>query len=163
MIKKKKTNKLINKLKKVGYFFLSPFQKLYWFIFRPNTRGVKTIIEHNGEILLVRLGYAHQGWTLPGGGVKPKESFEDAARREIFEEVGILSGNPLIEIGEYSSNRQYKHDTVKCFFLAVESPSVVIDDFEIVEARWFKRANFPENIAQSVSKIITFYDQYKSR
>jgi len=37
---------------------------------------------------------------LPGGRIEQRETFEDTARREIREELGIILG-PLLEVGEY--------------------------------------------------------------
>src|SRR3989344_1629547 len=124
MIQKRKNNKLINKTKKVGYFILNPFRKLYWFIFRPETKGVKAVIEHGGKILLVRLGYAHKKWTLPGGKVDRGESFERAVVREVQEEVGINS-DEVFFIGEYFNQREFKKDIVKCFYIPINSPEVM--------------------------------------
>lgn len=39
-------------------------------------------------LLDTRLVYTRV-WMMPGGGVKPGETFEEAARRELWEEVGI--------------------------------------------------------------------------
>ena len=66
---------------------MNPVRRFYWFVFRPQTRGVKVLILWQGKALLVRLGYAHRSWTIPGGGVHSEESYEEAARREIKEEV----------------------------------------------------------------------------
>lgn len=49
------------------------------------------IIENNrGDILLVRRGVEPQKgfWDLPGGFIKPQETFEESVRREIREELG---------------------------------------------------------------------------
>lgn len=50
--------------------------------------GVRALVVHRNEVVLVR----HRGglfpWGLPGGGVKPHESLEEAARREVWEEAG---------------------------------------------------------------------------
>ncbi len=48
------------------------------------------IIEHKGNILLVRRAVDPQKgfWDLPGGFIKPYETYEESVRREIKEELG---------------------------------------------------------------------------
>lgn len=60
---------------------------------RPSARLV--ILDRRNRIFLFR----HQNpqrtyWVIPGGGVEPGETWEDAARRELWEETGI-EGVPL--------------------------------------------------------------------
>jgi 8-oxo-dGTP pyrophosphatase MutT (NUDIX family) len=57
---------------------------------RRNARLV--VLDEQGRILLFRyersLGSGEHAWCTPGGGVNEDESFEDAARRELWEETG---------------------------------------------------------------------------
>ena len=94
---------------KIFWFFVNPIKKFYWFMVRPQTRGVKCLVENNGKLLLVKLNYAHHKWTFPGGGVGKKESFLDAAIRETKEEAGFNVTN-LSYVGFYKTNREYKED-----------------------------------------------------
>jgi 8-oxo-dGTP diphosphatase len=63
----------------------------------PERRRVAAIVRRDGLVLMVRERLRdhtgrHAGqeiWTLPGGGVEPDESLEDAVRREVHEEVGL--------------------------------------------------------------------------
>ncbi len=51
------------------------------------------VLDPAGRVLLFRYPYSHESgqpfWTVPGGGVEPGETHEQAARRELREETGI--------------------------------------------------------------------------
>lgn len=132
---------------------VNPFRRLYRFIFRPQTRGVKVLIKWRGKILLTRLGYAHRAWTIPGGGVHSRESYEEAARREIREEVSITLGK-IEKIGEYESTREYKRDTVVCFLAVVDDPLFRVDGIEIAEAGWFTPSALPNPHRPTVTRLL---------
>jgi 8-oxo-dGTP diphosphatase len=62
------------------------------------TIRVGALIVSRGKILLVKQTRAGESyWLLPGGGVRFGESFEDALRRELLEELGLVidPGRPL--------------------------------------------------------------------
>ena len=127
--------------------------KIYWFLFRPKTYGVKCIVEHDGRILFIKNTYGAPVWTLPGGGVKRGELPEDAARREINEEVGIELG-ALKKIGELKNDREYKRDTIFCFVGEAKNEAIKIDQGEIREARWFEKDVIPANISAITQEMI---------
>ena len=147
---------------KIFWFFVNPIKKFYWFMVRPQTRGVKCLVENNGKLLLVKLNYAHHKWTFPGGGVGKKESFLDAAIRETKEEAGFNVTN-LSYVGFYKTNREYKEDTVEIYLATTDISEVKVDPIEIEEAKWFERSNFPENRSPAVDKILKIYDEYRSK
>ena len=140
---------------KTFWAIVNPSRKIYWFIFRPKTRGVKCIIKHQDKILFVKIGYAHKGWTLPGGGVGRKETWEQAVRREVLEEVGI-SVNEVTEVGQFTNNKEYKVDTVKCFLAEVSDEKYKIDNFEIVEGKWCKLNEAPEPHKPRLIQILSY-------
>lgn len=54
----------------------------------------------DGRLLLVRLAYRHN-WGVPGGLLQRGEDPADGARREVFEEVGLvvdLLGEPVVTV-----------------------------------------------------------------
>ena len=56
----------------------------------PSNFFVFVIVEHAGQVLLVREAKHGQRWYAPAGGLEPGESIREAAIRETQEEAGVL-------------------------------------------------------------------------
>ncbi len=147
----------------VKIFYIIAFRILtvYWFIFRPKTKGVKCVLENQGKILFIKNTYSEKNlWNLPGGGIKKNETLEEAIKREIKEETGIKISN-LINIGNYLNNRNYKRDTVYCYHSKTEEENILINKNEILEARWFQKEEIPKNLTQSTKDILELLKNYR--
>lgn len=136
--------------------FFVVIRKLYWFIFRPETKGVKVIVECGGDWLLIKNSYGKKLWTFPGGAVEKREMPEDSAKREVCEEIGIeVSG--IREIGRFLNTAEYKKDTVYCYVAVAIEKDIVKDRGEIKEAKWFHRRSLPSEMSPIAQKISKFY------
>ncbi len=122
---------------------LYPLRLLYWFIFRPHYRGTKVIVRCGDELLFVRHSYGPQRWTFPGGGVKRGESYEEGARREVCEEVGI-SAPTLIRVGSFTADTEYHISDVEVYLVEVRTKEHLIDHQEIAESRWAPLSALPK-------------------
>lgn len=85
--------------------------------------------------------------------MEKNESVEHAVKREVFEELGIALVH-VIEIKTYTTNFDYKVDTVHCFYAKVDTKNFVMDKKEILEASWFPKSSLPENIARSIKESV---------
>jgi len=130
--------------------------KIYWKIFRPQTFGVKLLLVNEGNVLLVEQSYTG-GYHLPGGGVKSGEMFEQALKREIFEELGLYI-NDLQLFGAYQNTKQGKIDTVITFLSTapVDLNKAKLSN-EINRADFFSLDNLPTNISPGGRKRIQEY------
>ena len=106
---------------------------VYWWLFRPDTYGVKSLVWYDGRVLLVRHSYATRVWKVPGGSMKKSEPPEEAILRELEEELQI-EPKGLHRIGEYGSKSQYRKDNVTCFSVYIERDIYSIDGVELIEA-----------------------------
>jgi 8-oxo-dGTP pyrophosphatase MutT (NUDIX family) len=146
---------MIKKIIRFSRPIILPVVYMFWYISKPNTRGTKVVIVNEDKILLIKNTYGY-GWTLPGGGIKTSEEPEQAAIREVFEEVGITIAE-IIEVDIFTTNHQHKKDTIYAYCTKVQSQEYSLDTFEIETACWFKLNNLPK-VGPITKKIITAYE-----
>lgn len=117
--------------------------KIYCFLFRPIRIGVRMVMIQKDEVLLIRHTYLN-GWFLPGGGVKRRETLEQAARREAHEETGADIKEAKL-IGVFTNFAQWKtdHTTV---FLCSDFKITGKPDGEIAEMRTFPLKELPPDM-----------------
>lgn len=86
------------------------------------------------KLLLLRASYRAE-WTLPGGGIARGETPEAAARRELFEEIGLVA-ETLIPVGNVRGIWDGRLDHVHFFELRLDRlPELRFDNREIIGAR----------------------------
>ncbi|MCJ1964949.1 NUDIX hydrolase [Candidatus Nanosynbacter sp. TM7-057] len=100
------------------------------------------VYRDDGDILLVKNRFSRQKWALPGGGANRNESYEQAAAREVLEEIGLKIHN-LRYLGKANSHESYAKFSVRVF-AAHASNFDIKCNFEIMEARWFNMNYLPE-------------------
>ncbi len=120
--------------------YLLPIARIYWRIVRPKTFGVKVVLLHPTipeNVLLVLHSYGSATlWNLPGGGYSPKrETPENAAKREVQEELGIEVAD-LRTLGSYVTQAEGKHDTVAIVIGTIPVPELIRPNEEIKEISW---------------------------
>lgn len=136
-----------------------PFVRLYWFVFRPHTEGVKVVLQNQDDkLLLVRHAYGSRNWTFPGGSQEGDESPEETARREVREELSVGVKNVRVH-GDFVSTREYKHDHVTVCSGCVND-TITPSPFEIDKAQWFDGSNLPE-LGSVAKQVLSIYEQEK--
>ena len=138
------------------YKLLYPAAKVYWFIVRPETSGVRCLIECDGKLLFIRQTYGDRRWSVPGGGINRNETPEEAVQREVSEEVGLLLSNVSF-LGRFVSTDEFKNDAVHCYFARVEHFTLNLDLTEIQEAEWFSANALPEPQSSHAQMILRLY------
>ena len=130
-----------------------PFRRFYWWLVRPETRGVRAILVNSGgKIFLVRHKY-QEGWFLSGGKVSGRESNEDALKRELREELGVKAISRLEKLGEYTSTYEYKKDTI-VVFVVCDFTQESKTHFEIEEQQLFDPKMLPEKVSPGTRRRI---------
>ena len=105
---------------------------------------VHGFFKEGNSLLLVR--HKSRGWEVPGGHIDGDESFEEAMRRELFEEAQMKCG-PVSWLGYLKKTAlepapadcSYPHPLSYCIFYSAEITEVnrFFGDESIVEARFF--------------------------
>lgn len=126
-------------------------RRLYWRLIKPTTIGVRAIIlNNNNEILLVKHAYSNE-WYLPGGKANKKEPLIDAIKRELREEVGIISIESISPFHTYLNLYEYKRDYITVFIVH----NYVIKrkaHFEIEKIGFFSSNDIPVNTSRGTKR-----------
>lgn len=104
------------------------------------------IIVHDGRVLMARRRQQEGKllWAFPGGGIEAGETPEQAAVREVAEEVG-LEVEAVGVLGDRVHPQSGVHVTyVACSVVGGEAS--VVDEEELAEVAWLKHGQIPEYV-----------------
>ncbi len=109
------------------------------------------------SVLLIRRGHEPfaGSWALPGGFVDPDEDLEQAARRELVEETGVIA--PVMrQIGAFGDpGRDPRGRAVSVAFLAVlDTTTAARAGDDAADARWFPMDQLPKRLAFDHAAIL---------
>lgn len=111
--------------------------RAWWHLRRPRHEGALVAIYVGRALLLVKSSYRAE-WNLPGGSVRPGETPDAAAQREMEEEIGLPShpSHRLRPAGTVCGSWDGRRDQVHFFELHLDCmPELRLDNREIVAAR----------------------------
>jgi ADP-ribose pyrophosphatase YjhB (NUDIX family) len=129
-------------------------RKTYQFFLRPINLGVRAMLIQDGKVLLVRHVY-QDGWFMPGGGMKRRETLEQAARRECHEEAGVTM-QKIEFFGMFFNYSEWKSDHI-ALFLSEDFTMTDKKDGEIAEKRFFALDNLPEALGRGHRRRLQEY------
>ena len=123
--------------------------------FHPITIGTRAIIlnEKRDSVLLVKLTYA-EGWYLPGGKLKKRETITAGLKRELHEEINFTAHDSSLELfGVYNNFFENKSDTIIVFTCTgnIEDSK---KNSEIDEYAFFRLDSLPESISPGTKRRI---------
>jgi ADP-ribose pyrophosphatase YjhB (NUDIX family) len=138
-----------------GFRPVSRLLHLWWRFSRGMTLGVRgLVIDVEGQILLVRHSYT-AGWHMPGGGVEPGQSLEQALADELRQEANVVLEGPPRFLGFYFNEGVSRRDHVGVFVVrAFRQTGPRVADREIREARFFARDALPEGVTPGTLRRI---------
>ena len=105
---------------------------------RKHIEVAAAIIIDGGRIFATQRGYGEfkDGWEFPGGKIEQGETPQQAAKREVREEL-----DTEIEVGELFDTVEYDypdfHLTMHCFLCTVRSGNLVLKEHQA--AKWLTR------------------------
>jgi 8-oxo-dGTP pyrophosphatase MutT (NUDIX family) len=129
-------------------------RRVYWFIVRPKTFGVRgAVFDKDGRVALVKHTY-QKGYYFPGGGVRRAEPKEATLLRELREEIGLCAWASVVHFGTYISDREYNRDTIDLFIVrdAETAPAVNI---EIQSVQFFDPGEIPPDTSAATRRRLT--------
>jgi 8-oxo-dGTP pyrophosphatase MutT (NUDIX family) len=98
-----------------------------WFVRRPRTQGAHALaLTPERKLILVKLRYARD-WRVPGGGQERGESAEQAALRELHEEIGMTDHGRVRLAGELEERVSFKRDLAAL---------LIVEDVRYRPRRW---------------------------
>jgi len=119
-----------------------PVARIWWRLRSRPHEGALVAVHVGPALLLLRSSY-RTAWNFPGGSIRPGEAPEAAARRELVEEIGLVTST-LQPAGEAGGIWDGRPDRVHFFALRLdELPPLRLDNREIVSAKLMLPGDLP--------------------
>jgi len=121
---------------------------------------VDVIVEVDGGIALIRRRNPPPGWAIPGGFIDYGERAEDAARREMREELGV-DVDLVALLGVYSDPaRDARGHTISTVYVGRANDSPRAGD-DAADAGVFRRDTLPTPLAFDHARILEDYFRFR--
>lgn len=132
--------------------------------------GASVIVEDNEGRVLLQLRTDNHCWGYAGGSVDLDEVVEEAAKRELFEETGLVA-EKLELFGVYSGPETHyiypngdEVSNVDLVFLCKEYSGILkCQEDEVSELRFFRAEEMPENISPPIRAALLDWAQRNCR
>lgn len=116
--------------------------------------GIKALIIKKGKALVLKDKGRYPGYDLPGGKIDENESFEEALKRELEEEIGLkkFKIEKLLHVFE---REDYKKNGINLMLIFY---SVLVNDFTITlssehsDYKWISKKDLNEYIKKGLIK-----------
>jgi ADP-ribose pyrophosphatase YjhB (NUDIX family) len=131
--------------------------RIRWRLLRPITMGVRLLMIHDGQVVLVKHTY-QSGWHMPGGGLKWGETPAMGAAREAWEEVGARLKQPPTLLGVYSSFDDGHNNHVLTYVTTEFELGAPPDSWEIAERGRFHVTALPDDVSDGTVRRIQDYE-----
>ncbi len=147
----------------VGLLIIMNLKLFTWVTHRPRARVL--VLSEQDEVLLIKAFVSHGRWTLPGGGLKRRETAVAAARRELQEETGITADEAdFVHLATLSKPDFKIPFTAPLFRLQVPRstlPEELVNPREIAAIDWFKRDDLPSPLSLIAAAALDLDDSPK--
>lgn len=119
--------------------------------------GVVIFNKRNEVLMIKRKGTHGAGeWAFPGGSVEFGETFEQATKRELEEELGLKAEN--IKVISLSNQLRYLKDGVHCVIIGMKAQMIgkpkIKEPEKIEEIRWFPFDDLPGEMFEGSEQIV---------
>jgi ADP-ribose pyrophosphatase YjhB (NUDIX family) len=149
-LRRRLSPRMLRRAYRAGYLVLRP----WWFVARPHTQGVKVVVRHGEDVLVVRHTYARRNqWDLPGGFLHPGEDPGHTMRRELYEELHV---EPVAVrmIAEVPARFDRKRERIFVAVADVGGRAIDPSEAEIAEARWVPHGALPAGTTRFARQMV---------
>ncbi|RLL43692.1 NUDIX domain-containing protein [Oceanobacillus piezotolerans] len=118
--------------------------------------AVAIILDEKGRILLQQRTHPKGAWGIPGGLMELGESTEEVAKREVYEETGLIMDH-LQLLNVYSGPQYFSvaangdeyYSVSICYYTNEFSGEIRMDSSESMELQFFYPEDMPDNIVKT--------------